>query len=291
MNQICKPEPQQPSAPSRAAARCQAPSDERGASSSSSTIASPNTIGKRRHSPTPPTTQPYPSSKKTKVGELNNTTTLVHTLPNNQLNKSSNGVLTTHTSSTLITNCATVAVGPAVPPSTTLQEISKAADKCCVTTGSEAPAPVPCAGAPAVVVASQPSTSSALTPKPVHLTLRLCAAAAHKLRRLAEHNPRTLRKLGITCLKIQGSSESASDGQVIRLPECPAPVSPPTVVAKPPAAAVVQPKMDPREMVGGYPAYPPQRTPQPAGFAGPTVPNRSTPPQNNTPPLALHKWL
>uniref|UniRef100_A0A915E1T9 Uncharacterized protein n=1 Tax=Ditylenchus dipsaci TaxID=166011 RepID=A0A915E1T9_9BILA len=57
-----------------------------------------------------------------------------------------------------------------------------------------------------------------------------------------------LVRLGITCLKIQGSSESASDGQVIRLPECPAPVSPPTVVAKPPAAAVVQPKMDPREM-------------------------------------------
>ncbi|KAI1730738.1 hypothetical protein Ddc_03454 [Ditylenchus destructor] len=162
----------------------------------------------------------------------------------------------------------------------------------------------------AVVVADsepQPSTSAAAasqapSSKPLRVTLRLCAAAASKLRRLALHNPRTLRKLGITTVKIQSkpSREDSATGnqkslfefesfskepQVIRLPQRLSP-SPPRQVqpaqnlsqqspAKPAQSVPLQAQsMDPNQqqqqyggMVSAFQAQ--QRTPgSSAGMSG-----------------------
>lgn len=96
---------------------------------------------------------------------------------------------------------------PFIPPSSSISNQAP----CTTTLSEEAPAPPPSStkvksdDSSKVFDQEQPSTSAAAASsnqatvavsKPLRLTLRLCTAAASKLRRLALHNPRTLRKLG-----------------------------------------------------------------------------------------------
>uniref|UniRef100_A0A915ELB9 Uncharacterized protein n=1 Tax=Ditylenchus dipsaci TaxID=166011 RepID=A0A915ELB9_9BILA len=113
-----------------------------------------------------------------------------------------------------------IAVGPAVPPSTTLQEISKAADKCCVNKQVGGAGPVPCAGAPAVVVASQPSTSSALTPNQCISPSGLLCGSCSQTQTVGRAQSRTLRNWLEKCMVLEECNSNSLTTMVSQVVQC-----------------------------------------------------------------------